>query len=111
MILKYFNSNFFRITQIFCVIYVRFIWLDLFFFSSALPVNFILSLTMLSCLSDVANKTRAKAYIFRNANYKNKFPKVVKSIERWVMNALKHEKGNEQGVGGNLSVRSLNLLL
>ena len=36
------------------------------------------------------------AISFRNTSYENKLSKVVKSIDRWVMNTLKHKKKNEE---------------
>ena len=49
--------------------------------------NFKLSLIVLSCLPETANKKRKIGNSFRNTCYENKLSKVVNSIERWLMDA------------------------
>ena len=58
-------------------------------------VNFKLSLIVLSCLPDLTDKKRRIENSFRTTSYKNKLSKIVKLIERWVMDTLKREKDNE----------------
>ena len=47
---------------------------------------------MLSSLSDMADKNWKKENFFQNASYENKLSKLVKWIERWVVDAWKCEK-------------------
>ena len=58
----------------------------------AKAVNFKLSVTVLSCLFDITDKKRKIANTFQNKSYENKLSKVVKPIERQVINALKDIK-------------------
>ena len=44
----------------------------------------------------MTDKKIKKAISLRSTNYENKFSKVVKPIEIWVMNALKCEKENDK---------------
>ena len=54
--------------------------------------NFKLSLNALSCFPDLADKRKKIGNCFRNTSYQKRLSKVVKSIERWVMDALKWKK-------------------
>ena len=55
------------------------------------PVNFKLSLIVISSFSEMAKNIKI-ANSFRNTGYKNKLSEVVKLIERLVMDVLKREK-------------------
>ena len=50
------------------------------------------SMIVLSCLSGMADKNIANSFL--NTSYKNKLSKLIKSIERWVIDVLKREKEN-----------------
>ena len=54
--------------------------------------NFKLSLNALSCFPELADKRKKIGNCFRNTSYQKRLSKVVKSIERWVMDALKWKK-------------------
>ena len=47
------------------------------------------------CFSEMADKKRKILKSSRNKSYENKFSKVVKSIERWVMDTLQREKNGK----------------
>ena len=47
---------------------------------------------VLSCFSDMADRKRKIANSFQNASHENKFSKVVKSVQIWMMDGVKCEK-------------------
>ena len=54
-------------------------------------MNFKLSLTVLSCLSNMADNKRIIATSVRNTSCKKKLSNLLRSIERWIINALKYK--------------------
>ena len=60
-----------------------------------MPANLKLSLIVLAFLSGIEDRKKKIAIFFRNTSYENQFYKVVKSIERCVVDALKREKESQ----------------
>ena len=67
------------------------------------------SLIVLSCLSDMADKTRKVVNSFPNASYKDKLSKVIKSIDSSVINAVKRKKQNEKFFKDKLFIAMISL--